>query len=915
MDFKKLIIALLVAVSVQLTSQNYTQYIRPMIGTGGHGHTFPGPTYPFGMVQLSPDTRIDGSWDGCSGYHYDDSIIYGFSHTHLSGTGCSDYGDFAFMPYFSEQDDLQDYKRLYDNGVRFSHKNEEAKAGYYAVVLNNGVKVELTATERVGITQYTAPKDGFLLVLLQLKHRDQLLEGKINQVDAINFNGKRVSKAWAARQELYFHSRFSKLPMSSEIIRDSNDDYMLAVKFEVRKGEVFNLHTGISAVNEVGALKNLAKEAPKFDFLAYQTNANAIWNSQMERIEVFGSNEDDKVKFYTALYHCFIHPSVANDVDKQYRGRDNKIHDNGKNGEYYSVFSLWDTYRSLHPLFNIIQPQFNLDFLETFATQYRQGARLPVWELSGNETNCMIGYHAVSVIWDAYHKGLMMVPLSDLYPAMKAIANENSPALNSYRKYGYVRAEDDAESVSKTLEYAYDDWCIAQMALTVGDIPAYDSFGKRSKNWMNVYDPQTGWMRPRKNSTQMTPFSPYMVDNHFTEANSFQYSFYVPHDMEDYIEMIGGKDSMDRKLDQLFTASSITEGREQADITGLIGQYAHGNEPSHHIPFLYNDRAKRNKIVDQIREKFYTTEPDGLIGNEDCGAMSAWYVWAAMGMYPVCPGSKEIATCRGIFDSVKIHSEIWILRRKKDDTSAFYVYPKSYKQNQYIINTNKQPYILPCKQIFEGKQTIKLAGLPIMYYKLNDGYFKRYSDSIVLDTNCTLTFYGTDTSKHASSQQVAKFYKLPNDRKVILKSIYNPQYHADGPMGLVDGIYGDTLWRKGNWQGYQNQDFEATIAFQKIRNLKSIKIRFLQDKGSWIFLPASFQIEVSDDNVHFKTIHSHKVNQLDKDEPMKVEEFKIPMALRNKYVRVKAQKYGKLPKWHAGAGGDAFIFIDEIEVD
>ncbi|MFY7861256.1 MAG: glycoside hydrolase domain-containing protein, partial [Chitinophagales bacterium] len=243
-----------------------------------------------------------------------------------------------------------------------------------------------------------------------------------------------------------------------------------------------------------------------------------------------------------------------------------------------------------------------------------------------------------------YHKGLMMVPLSDLYPAMKAIANENTPALNSYRKYGYVRAEDDAESVSKTLEYAYDDWCIAQMALTVGDIPAYDSFGKRSKNWMNVYDPQTGWMRPRKNSAQMIPFSPYMVDNHFTEANSFQYSFYVPHDIEEYTEMIGGKDSMDRKLDQLFTASSKTEGREQADITGLTGQYAHGNEPSHHIPFLYNDRAKRNKIVDHIREKFYTTEPDGLIGNEDCGAMSAWYVWAAMGMYPICPGSKEIAT-------------------------------------------------------------------------------------------------------------------------------------------------------------------------------------------------------------------------------------------------------------------------------
>lgn len=912
--YKVLIFGGLLISSMEIYSQNLTQYINPMIGTGGHGHTFPGTTYPFGMVQLSPDTRIDGSWDGCSGYHYSDSVIYGFSHTHLSGTGCSDYGDISYMPYFSETGQFPPYEELYNSGVGFSHKNEIAKAGYYSVVLNNGIQVELVSTRRAGMQKYTMSKQGYVRVILNLKHRDKLLEGVIRVQDLVNYSGKRVSRAWANHQELYFHTQTTKLPKSHQVIKGKVGDEFLILDYEVNKGDVIFYKTGISAVSEKSARLNSDAEMPKYDFEALKINGNGAWNFEMSKIMVSGGTEVEKTNFYTALYHCMIHPSIASDVDEGYRGRDGQVHNSDGHGDYYSVFSLWDTYRSLHPLLNLIDGFRSNDMIQSFVNHHDQIGRLPIWELWGNETNCMIGYHAVSVINDAFHKGIRNYNLNKIYAAMRRIATENTPALNSYRKYGYVRAEDDAESVSKTLEYAYNDWCIARMAEELGVEDDIDTFGKRSRSWLNVYDPETGYMRPRFNGGFLEPFSPYTVDNNYTEANSFQYSFYVPHDMKYFKKIVGGDSAFDRKLDALFAAKPKTEGREQADITGLIGQYAHGNEPSHHIAFLYTDTAKRNRIVKYIRDSFYKNTPDGLIGNEDCGAMSAWYVWAAMGMYPVCPGSKVLTTCEGIFDTVKIKADIWTITRTKNSTRQLYNIDDYYTDMVKGYNIkNTQPYISGGKKSFSKSQKITMHGLEYLYYKIDNGPYQSYKAPITIDKTCTLSFYGTEGS-YSSFVQEAKFYKLPDDVKITLTHPYNPSYHAGGSMALVDGIYGDVNWRRGDWQGFQKEDFEALIEYNNPKKISEISINLLEDQRSWIYFPTAVEIYTSSNGKDYQRVQTQAIEKSKEDAQSSIKKITMKLPLTTKYLKVLAKNYGKLPVSHPGAGGDAFIFVDEIEV-
>lgn len=902
-------------ISIQLFSQNLTQYIHPMIGTGGHGHTFPGPTLPFAMVQLSPDTRVDGSWDGCSGYHHSDTIIYGFSHTHLSGTGCSDYGDIAFMPFFGKDVKKLNDEQLLKKGVSYSHKNEIAKAGYYSVLLDNKVKVELTTTLRAGIQKYTFGDSGMAKIILNLKHRDELLEGKINEIDLLNYSGKRVSKAWAERQELYFNFHLSKLPLKNDIIKGIHGDEYLVFEFEVKKDEVVMIKTGISGTDDSGAIRNLEAEMPNYDFERFRINANAKWNAEMAKIITHGGSDKEKINFYTALYHCMIHPSIFNDIDNRYRGRDGKIYDTKGEFDYYTVFSLWDTYRALHPLLTVLDKKRTNDFVETFLRQYEQVGKLPIWELWSNETNCMIGYHAVSVMWDAYVKKIKDYSITTMYKSMKSIAKDTTnPALKSYMKYGYVRADDDAESVSKTLEYSYNDWCIAQMAREVGDNKGYLEFSNRSRYWQNVFDSETGFMRPRLNSTQMTPFSPYMVDNNFTEANSFQYSFYMPHDLEHFKSMIGGEANFDKKLDELFAAKSKTEGREQADITGLIGQYAHGNEPSHHIAWLYSDRAKRTKLIKQIRDNFYNNTPDGLIGNEDCGQMSAWYVWAALGMYPICPGDKHMTTCDGMFDSVKVKSDVWTISVYKHDSFEFFNLRDQHNDvDPSELELQKQPYIRPCQKIFKNQQWIKLAGGEKIMYSIDNTPSKVFKDSILIDKTCILNFYSEFNDKK-SFTQTAKFYKLPNDRTVLLNCKYNPQYHAGGPMGLIDGIHGDENWRKGDWLGFQGQDFETIISLDKEKMVKEINTSFLQDQKAWIFFPTMYTISISTNGIDFKTVYSFGIDVPRADDKNYIKKLSHNLNANAKYIKITAKNYGKIPSWHPGAGGDAFIFVDEVEV-
>ena len=899
-----------------LSSQNLTQYINPMIGTGGHGHTFPGVTLPFAMVQLSPDTRIDGSWDGCSGYHYSDNTIYGFSHTHLSGTGCSDYGDIAFMPYFGKDVDANlPIDSLIAKGVKFSHKNEVAKAGYYSVVLNNSVKIELTSTLRTGLQRYTFPYKGKAIVILNLKHRDELLEGSIEELDVITYKGKRISKAWAERQQLFYFTHLSKLPEKSEIIKGSRGSEVLVLEFNVDRDQEILIKTGISGVDEDGARINLDKEMPDFDFERTRINANGAWNKKMSLLTTFGGTQNEKVNFYTALYHCMIHPSIFNDIDGRYRGRDDEIYDTEGEFEYYTVFSLWDTYRGLHPLLSFLERKKTNDFIVSFMKQYEQVEKLPLWELWGNETNCMIGNHAISVIWDSYNKGILSFHAGNAFKMMLATGRDTaSPAMKSYIKYGYVRADDDAESVSKTLEYAYNDWCIAQMAKKLNAEVAMNEFSKRSRNWINVFDPTTGFMRPRWNGTLLTPFSPYMVDNHFTEANSYQYSFYVPHDLKHFEKVLGGEGALDKKLDELFAAKSKTEGREQADITGLIGQYAHGNEPSHHIAFLYKDRNKRNKIVKYIRDSFYKNAPDGLIGNEDCGQMSAWYVLASLGFYPVCPGNKSMVTVDGLFDSVKIKADMWTLHRNKKDTYEFYnMRDQDLTLPDYELDMQRQPFIFPASRIFKTRQWIKLGGADSIVYHIDDGVAKGFKDSILIDKSQSIEFYGVYGPKRTKSQ-FASFYQLPDDRTIQIKSKYKKEYHAGGDMALIDGIRGSEVWRKGDWHGYQGQDFEAVITLNNEREIKKIATSFLQDQKPWIFFPREYVVSISSDGKTFDEIARDQLIVNKDDEKASIKLLEHSVNRKAKYIKIWAKNYGKIPDWHPGKGGDAYIFIDEIQV-
>jgi predicted alpha-1,2-mannosidase len=677
---------LLLLLPLQIFAQkDFTKYVDPFIGTGGHGHTFPGPTLPFGMVQLSPDTRLHG-WDGCSGYHYSDKKIYGFSHTHLSGTGCSDYGDILLMPTTGK---VKWSNKKYSSC--FKKENEKAKVGYYSVFLDKPkVKVELTATTRTGLHKYTFPKSSSANIIIDLTHRDRVKQGEVNIVGNNEINGMRLSTEWANNQYVYFVVQFSK-PFKKAVIakadvaeinstHDTGCLLKAAATFETTEGEVIYAKVGISAVSVEGARANLNAEQPAFDFEKTVADAAAAWNKELGKIDAESKDEKLLRTFYTALYHAMTPPNIYNDVDGKYRGRDLQIHET-KNFNYYTVFSLWDTYRALHPLLTLIDRKRTGDFVNTFVTEYEQNGLLPVWELSSCETFCMIGYHSVPVIADAYLKGITSFDANKAFEAMKHSAAQSKSELNSYKrpgpfldeisffryavgwddyqKFGYIKNGLVRESVSKTLEFAFDDWTIAQMAKKLGKTDDYNTYIKRAQNYKNVFDTETGFMRPRDDKF-MSPFDPYKVDHNYTEGNAWQYSFYVPQDISGWMKLLGGKEKLAEKLDSLFTTTSKLTGHKQPDISGLIGQYAHGNEPSHQIAYEYDYAGqawKTQAMARRIMSEMYHAEPDGLSGNEDCGQMSAWYVFSALGFYPVCPGSDHYAIGSPVLDKATIHFE------------------------------------------------------------------------------------------------------------------------------------------------------------------------------------------------------------------------------------------------------------------
>ncbi|MFK8104142.1 MAG: GH92 family glycosyl hydrolase, partial [Saprospiraceae bacterium] len=532
------------------TPIDLADFIDPFIGTGGHGHTFPGATMPFGMVQLSPDTRLEG-WDGCGGYHFTDSIVYGFSHTHLSGTGVSDYGDILLMPTTGElrlnngADGTAGYRS------RFEKNKEVASAGYYQTYLeDHGVGVELTASPRAGMHRYTFENKATEgNVIVDLKHRDQVLNGKLHVISDTELAGVRISNAWAKEQHLYFVIKFSEAFAKDKISIDA-DSLVYGFKFDLSKEKKLSAKVGISAVSIEGARKNLSAEMPAWDFAKHQQQAKTAWSIAMNKIEVSGGSEAQQTIFYTAMYHAMIAPNLYQDIDGQYRGMDLKVHQ-AEDHTNYTIFSLWDTYRGTHPLYTLIETERTNDFIKTFLKQFEAGGILPIWELSANYTGCMIGYHSIPVIADAYQKGIRGFDAKQALAAMQVSAEENHLGLDSYKKWGYIPSNEEAESVSKTLEYAYDDWCIAMMAKSMGEGKIYKKYLKRAQSYKNIFDPTTGFMRAKLNNGFVANFNPAEVNFHYTEANSWQYSFYAPQDIKGFYTLMGGKDNLEQKLDQL----------------------------------------------------------------------------------------------------------------------------------------------------------------------------------------------------------------------------------------------------------------------------------------------------------------------------------------------------------------------------
>ncbi|UII32702.1 GH92 family glycosyl hydrolase [Fulvivirga ulvae] len=653
----------------------YTQYVDPFIGTAAHGHTYPGATVPFGMVQLSPDNGTHG-WDWVSGYNYADSVIVGFSHTHLSGTGIGDLADVLFMPVQREIqiNKIVATRKDYDYKSAFSHSKESAEPGYYGVYLDdNHVKVELTATERAGFHQYTFDGSGKPQIVIDLGFAinwDKPVDTYLKIENDTTLVGYRKSKGWADNQQLYFSVKFSEPVTSYTIYKDGDategpeatSPRLLAVLEFGEGSKVVRAKVGLSSADVIGATKSLS-EIDHWDFQRTRKEASDKWEAELSKIQVQSEDKDALETFYTALYHTSLAPVLYSDLKGKYKGADGELHQ-VEDYTKYSIFSLWDTFRAAHPLFTITQPERVNDFINSMLSHYDEYGLLPVWELTGNETNTMTGYHAIPVITDAWLKGFSGFNKAKAYEAMKKSAMQDIRGVNFYKEYGYIPANFENESVTKNLEYAYDDWCIAQIAKLMDKQEDYEYFMKRSQSYRHLYDSTTKFMRGKlADGTWKEPFDPkyssHRVDAEYTEGNAWQHSWFVPHDVEGLISLMGGEQPFVKMLDSLFSESSEIHGENiSADISGLIGQYAHGNEPSHHIAYLYNFAGqpwKTQETVQKITGELYSNEPAGLCGNEDCGQMSAWYVFSSLGFYPVNPANSMYVIGTPMFEKVAIN--------------------------------------------------------------------------------------------------------------------------------------------------------------------------------------------------------------------------------------------------------------------
>lgn len=675
-------------------TEDLSSHVNVFIGTGGHGHTFPGATVPFGMVQLSPDTRMEG-WDACSGYHDSDRTIIGFSHTHLSGTGIGDYGDILFMPVSGRISLVRGDENVPGSGYRsaFSKDSEEGSPGYYSVKLDDyGINAELTATARAGFHRYTYPESEESGIIIDLDHTLQFHKNMVLKIKVLSdteIEGLKVTQGWARYHPVYFYARFSK-PFKCKIavndtiqdnIQEAEGQNIKAVlSFTTSDNEQILAKVGISSVDSEGARNNLETEIPDWDFEKVMNDARDTWNKELSKIKVEGGSEDQKTIFYTAVYHSFISPNVFSDADGRYFGMDHKTHQSDGSVNY-TVFSLWDTFRAAHPLLTLVNPSRDAEMIRALLRKYDEGGLLPMWDLASNYTGTMIGSHAIPVIVDAYKKGIRDFDVEKAYRAMIKSADFDTANINTdsegvlmslmpmakfYNKtIGFVPSDKDNQSVAKALELAYNDWCVAKMAEDLGRQEDFNLYSERASRYKKYFDPKTRFMRGIMSTGEWrTPFDPRFSDHSYAdyvEGNAWQWTWFVPHDVPGLIDLMGGREKFTEKLDSLFsTDSEIVGENRSADISGLIGQYAHGNEPSHHITHFYNyagEPWKTQKLVDQILNTLYFNNPDGLSGNEDCGQMSAWYVLNAIGFYQVAPGDPSWSLGRPLFGRVTVNLE------------------------------------------------------------------------------------------------------------------------------------------------------------------------------------------------------------------------------------------------------------------
>ena len=980
------------AIQTPVSELPYHRRVDTRIGTGGHGHTYPGATSPFGMVQLSPDTRLEG-WDGCGGYHADDDTIYGFSHTHLQGTGVSDYADILVMPCTQFNPRGQQWRDRYKSA--FDRSSELGIAGHYQVHLrDHALTAQLTSTPRTGVHRYILDQPDTVTWIVDLAHRDALLQYEIYPLDDSTVVGSRISDNWARAQHVYFAMRFDRAfewldALSEMTTTDTLADGTLQQRMEyvpvfaAALGVVDTLlvRVALSSVDIEGALRNLEGEAPHLDFDRYVAENSARWDEQLGRIDIQADPQKDANRehrvFYTALYHACTTPNLASDIDGRYRGMDLKIHQlHLEEGLHYSVFSLWDTFRALHPLLNWLEPERSRDFVRTMLRMYQQGGALPVWELAANETDCMIGYHSVPVITDAVRWGIDGFNRRLAWEAMQGSAGGNELGLPAYRNMGFIPSEVEHESVSKTLEYAFDDACIYWFQQAIqqagedalpGDAQQAESFRLRALAYRNLFNPATGFIQPKRGGAFVEGFDPREVNFHYTEANGWQYHFFAPHDVPGLMEAMGGAGSFISRLEEMFEGPSETTGRDQADITGCIGQYAHGNEPSHHVAYLAAFAGRHDRTaewVTQILDSLYFDAPDGLSGNEDCGQMSAWYLWSALGLYPVAPGSGELVSGTPRFSRAVIRPQgrapvtleregkgIYVAELQKDGIA--WEGPGlaverlreggvvTWTMSQRATDWGREPAAWPG----EAWEDEGFVGVPILHaprafrkqpggagaevritaapgtqvrYRLGeDSPWSAYLQPFFVETSCILEAQAFDSLGHSSAIVSHPMRAMTHNWKLKLATEFDNQYHAGGDQALLDGILGGAQFKTGEWQGYWDRDVTATVDLGQQMNVERLRLGALKDIRPWIYFPREVRFYGSSDGAKWTLLGTvgFPGDENDRDETPRIHRFEVEPGVEARYLRFEADTFGQLPDWHLGAGNPSWMFLDEWEIE